>query len=316
MDWQLLKQIGHDVYKCEDWRDNKRYYSFLARAFINRHVMEQHLTFFLSDPKRTLIMEHCPWLVDQAVRKIFYKNSTCLERAKIVQQHICWMEQLFEFDLMERIYVHGERVPLWRDEIDEKPFILYLNFTDGQQKEGCLSIELVYGSEDEKHTGWDAGTRVYQLMFFFGDTDLTIHIGALQGMVGGSDFIKKLTKKYFGYRPKNLMLWCLRCLAVTLNAKKITAVTNKGYYAMNHIRLDRKLKVDLDRFWQEAGGTADCQDSRFYDIPIVEYRKEMSEMKPSKRANHRRRYELMDQIQAEISKALKKYMKNEIGGKQ
>jgi len=46
MDWQLLKQIGHDVYKCEDWRDNKRYYSFLARAFINRHVMEQHLNSF------------------------------------------------------------------------------------------------------------------------------------------------------------------------------------------------------------------------------------------------------------------------------
>ena len=68
--------------------------------------MEQHLTFFLSDPKRTLIMEHCPWLVDQAVRKIFYKNSTCIERAKIVQQHIFWMEKLFESDLMERIYVH------------------------------------------------------------------------------------------------------------------------------------------------------------------------------------------------------------------
>ena len=85
---------------------------------------------------------------------------------------------------------------------------------------------------------------------------------------------------------------------------------------MNHIRLDRKLKVDLDCFWQEAGGTADCKDSRFYDIPISEYRKEMNEMKPSKRANHRRRYELMDQIQVEISKTLKKYMKNKITGKQ
>jgi uncharacterized protein VirK/YbjX len=309
MDWNLLKKIGQDVYKCEDWRDNKRYYSFLARAFINHNVIEQHLEFFLSTPHRRKIIDNCPWLIDQAVRKIFFKGSTCAERAKLVQDHVVWMERLFQPELMTRIYGRGERIPLWRDEIDGEPFILFLNFADGQQKEGCLSLELVYGDADELHTGWDAGKRVYQVMFTLSDEELTIRIGALQGMARGADFIKKLTKKYFGYRPKNLILWCLRCFAVAIEAKKITAVTNQGYYAMNHMRLDRKLKVDLNGFWDEAGGIPFPNDDRFYEIPIAEHRKEMSEMKPSKRANHRRRYELMDQIQEEISKSLAKYRK-------
>lgn len=308
MNWKLLKQIGYHVYKCEDWRDYKRYYVFLGRCGLNRRAMDMHMAFFSTHSNRQKLMTGCPWLIDQATRQVFYKGSTFPERAIYIQEHIKYMEQLFKPELMERIYAKGERVSLWRDEFDGKPFILFMNFRDGQQKEGCLSIELVYDSDDELHTGWSYGTHVYQIMFALGGKDLTIKIGALQGLAGGSDFIKKLAKHYFGYRPKNLILWCLRCIAVTIGAKEITAVSNSGYYAMNHIRLDRKLKVDLDGFWEETGGSVFPDDTRFYHIPIEEHRKTMSEMKPSKRANHRRRYELMDNIAASIQASLAQYM--------
>lgn len=322
MDQQLLQRLGKKVYKCEDWKDYKRYYVFLTRCRLHSAAMDQHLAFFTATPERKAIMEGCPWLIDQATRQVFYKDSSFGERSLYVQKHLLYMEKLFQPELLDTLYVKGHRVLLWHDEFEEKPLNLYLVFRDGQQKEGCLSIELVYDSEDLEHTGWEAGTHVYQIMFTLGDgkigdtnpatllslDNLTIGIGALQGLAGGEELIKKLTKAYFGYRPKNLIMWCLRCVAETLQAKHIVTVSNTGHYAMNHMRMDRKLKVDLDRFWEESEGKL-LADKRFYELPIPEYRKDMSELKPSKRAQHRRRFEKMDAIKAEIEKNLKEHMK-------
>lgn len=317
MDWILLKRLGRKVYKCEDWRDYKRYYVFLTRCKLNEKAISEHLNFFQATEERRQVMEHCPWLIDQATRQVFYKGSTLGERSYYVQRHLLWMEKLFTPQLIERIYVKAERVPLWQDEFEGKPLVLYLVFRDGQQKEGCLSLELVWDSLDLVHTSWDYGTHIYQIMFTLGDGPkgagadpnyLTLGVGALQGLSNGSEVIKNMTKSFFGYRPKNLILWCLRCLAETIGAQRIITVSNEGYYAMNHLRMDRKLKVDLNAFWQEAEGKA-CADKRFYELPVAEHRKDMSELKPSKRAQHRRRFEKLDQIKAEIAKNLRLYMK-------
>lgn len=72
---------------------------------------------------------------------------------------------------------------------------------------------------------------------------------------------------------------------------------------MNHVRMDRKLKTNFGDFWAECGG-APTQDPRFYEIPLAEHRRDLSELKPSKRANHRRRYELMDRINESMKAAL------------
>lgn len=318
MNYTLLKQIARKVYKCEDWRDWKRYYVFLARCTLNSSNMEKHLAFFNASEQRKQMMLNTPYFIDQVTRVIFWKGSSFEERADFVQNHINKMEQLFKPELLDLLYVKCHRVLLYHDTFEDKPLNLFLVFRDGQQKEGCLSIELILGSDDLENTDWDSGTHVYQIMFTLGDKcpawpdakadNLAIHIGALQGLLGGSETIKRMTKAYFGYRPKNLIFWCMRCIAEAINADRITAITNNGYYAMNHLRLNRKLKVDLDQFWEECQGVPQ-KDKRFYDLPIPEYRKDMSELKPSKRAQHRKRFEKLDEIKAQIESNLKKYMK-------
>lgn len=89
-----------------------------------------------------------------------------------------------------------------------------------------------------------------------------------------------------------------------MGCEKIYAVTNEGYYAMNHVRMDRKLKTNFGDFWAECGGAPD-KDPRFYVIPLEERRRDLSELKPSKRANHRRRYALMDDMSAAMAEALR-----------
>ena len=69
---------------------------------------------------------------------------------------------------------------------------------------------------------------------------------ALQGTPNGSEIIKGLTKAFFGYRTKNLIFYGIRNVAAGLGCKHLYAVSNAGYYAMNHVRRDRKLKTSLD----------------------------------------------------------------------
>ena len=77
---------------------------------------------------------------------------------------------------------------------------------------------------------------------------------------------------------------------------------------MNGLRVDRKLKTDFGAFWQECEGKQ-CSDRRFYIMPVAEYRKSMEELKPSKRAQHRRRFAKMDEMEAAIAVSLAQYKK-------
>ena len=88
-----------------------------------------------------------------------------------------------------------------------------------------------------------------------------------------------------------------------MGAETIYAVTNAGYYAMNHVRMDRKLKTNFGDFWRNVGARPHGTRA-FMKSPLEEHRRDLSELKPSKRANHRRRYELMDQMAESIKAAL------------
>ena len=231
-------------------------------------------------------------------RAFFYKDSTYTERSALIKNHVLYMEKHFTEHAISELYVNvnfelnfGQRLVLWEDTFEDKPLRMSLYFHAGQYKEGCLSLILTWGEE-----------IFYQIMFWFGaDLEKTgdaIWIGALQGTPHGSDAIKRMTKAFFGYRPKNLIFYGIRNLARCLGMSKIYAVTNDGYYAMNHIRMDRKLKTDFGAFWKECEGTPCEGDQRFYVMPVKEARKDMSELKPSKRAQHRRRFEKLDSIDA------------------
>ena len=70
-----------------------------------------------------------------------------------------------------------------------------------------------------------------------------------------------------------------------------------------------KAKVaELDPLWEDIGGTI-TKDSRFFKIPLEEYRKPIEEIKSQKRSQYRKRYELLDQYEKQIGDNLKSYLK-------
>lgn len=299
---QILSSIGKNLYNTNKVRGFKRYIVFRTRCQLHQSYLRDILDFFAENELRKAMLRGTPSFVEQVTRSFFYKKSTWAERVDLVKEHLTLSEKIFTEEFLHKLYVDNQSIRVWEDIYLEKPIIMNLLFHAGQRKEGCLSLMLIY-----------EGQALYQIMFWIGadKQDISVpavYIGALQGTPNGSEIIKGLTKAFFGYRTKNLIFYGIRNFAACIGAKNIYAVANEGYYAMNHIRRDRKLKTSLDDFWQECEGKQ-CADKRFYVMPVEEYRKSMEELKPSKRAQHRRRFEKLDQIVTSVAETLAKYKK-------
>lgn len=80
-----------------------------------------------------------------------------------------------------------------------------------------------------------------------------------------------------------------------------------GEYANNHVRVDKKLKTDFSEFWQEAGGRS-TEDIRFDELPLVETRKTMEEVPTRKRAVYRRRFAMLDDLDAAVETRIREAM--------
>ena len=301
MEKNILEYIGKSLYQTHILKEMKRYLVFRTRCRLHSSMVNDLLDFFAVTEQREKWLVGNPSFLEQATRTFFYKGSTWEERMQLVKNHVQIMEQHFNAELMDKLYVEHKKVQLWEDSYLDKPLTMNLWFHAGQRKEGCLSLVLSYEGEE-----------LYQIMFWFAknpaDGKDVIYIGALQGPQNGNELIKGLTKAFFGYRTKNLIFYGLRSLAKAMKITNIYAVANEGYYAMSHMRMDRKLKTDFGAFWQECEGKQ-CSDRRFYIMPVEEYRKSMEELKPSKRAQHRRRFAKMDELEAAVAESLSQFQK-------
>ena len=301
MEKNILEYVGNSLYNLKDLKQMKRYLVFRTRCRLHSGMVNGLLDFFAADEHREKWLMGNPSFLEQATRSFFYKGSTWDERMQLVKDHVLIMEQYFKPELMDQLYAERKAVQLWQDSYLDKPLSMYLSFHAGQRKEGCLSLMMTYENQ-----------ALYQIMFWFAknpaDGQNVIYIGALQGPQNGNELIKGLTKAFYGYRTKNLIFYGMRSVAKALGITHIYAVANEGYYAMSHLRMDRKLKTDFGAFWQECEGKQ-CSDRRFYIMPVAEYRKSMEELKPSKRAQHRRRFAKMDEMEAAVAKSLSQFQK-------
>ncbi|WP_338704513.1 DUF535 family protein [Escherichia marmotae] len=61
----------------------------------------------------------------------------------------------------------------------------------------------------------------------------------------------------------------------------------------------RKIHADYNAFWESVGG--ECDAERHYRLPGQIVRKEVAEIASKKRAEYRRRYEMLDAIQPQMA---------------
>lgn len=287
-------RVGKQIYNMENSSEARRCVVFVIRCLLHPQKMKRLQRFFSSNEKLARIAEEYGFVYEQPTRAFFYNKSTFDERIKLVEEHMTYLTEHLKGDTAVALY-RNQSIELWQSQDEgDTPLTLKLTYHPGQRKEGLMSVWLDY-----------EGQALYQMMFWIAkdrNDEWSLFIGAMQGphMDHSRDVIKKVTKRCHAYRTKNLILHATQEVAKALDLKHIYAVTNYGYYANNHVRRDRKLKTDFGAFWAESGGKL-CDDRRFYELPLTEYRKTMEEIPTRKRANYRKRFALLDEIDASIA---------------
>lgn len=294
-------ELGKKIYNMENPREVKRCVVFVARCLLNNGRMKKIHQFFHQNELLAKVAKEYPFVYEQPTRAFFYNQSTFDERAKILEQHMGFMEKYFKKDVFLGLY--GEKpYMLWerKDEIGSLRF--ELSFNPGERKEGLLSVVLHLDD-----------VMLYRIMFWISPDkkgDMSLWIGAMQGpnVENAKDLVKKVTRRCHPYRTKNFILHVTQEVAKALGLVHIYAVTNYGYYANTHMRMEKKLKTSFSDFWEESGGHP-CEDKRFYELPMTEARKTMEEIPTRKRNYYRKRYALLDEVDASVAEKIRLLLK-------
>lgn len=283
---QEFIKLGKKIYRLNNPREFHRFIVFIIRCKMHEKRMKGFIEYIETKEEIKSISEKFPFVYEQPTRAFFYVKSTIDERIKLIKEHMQFMTE--NFKEVSKIYA-GEEIKLWqKDDLQ-----IVLKIEPGQRKEGMLSIMVKLKEQP-----------LYQIIFWITkdkNGEWSLYIGAMQGpnMNNAKEVVKQVTKECHSYRTKNLILYATQAMSRAMGLKKIYAVTNEGYYANNHIRRDRKLKTDLNGFWEEIGGIK-SKDERFYELPLKEKRKSEEEIPVRKRAVYRRRFAMLDVIDKAI----------------
>ena len=293
-------EIGKKIYDISKSREFRRYVIFRVRCILNRRRMKRLWDYFHSASVLVQISDVYPFVYEQPQRAFFYHRSTFEERAAIVEAHFAFLTEHIREDVLLDWYQEKNYL-LWKGpSLDNEELALMLYYEAGQRKEGLLSVMLRLSTKP-----------LYQIIFWIAPNKAgrpSMWIGAMQGpnMDNAREIVKQATKLCHAYRTKNLILYAAQAVARSLGLSHIYAVTNEGYYTNNHVRIDKKLKTDFSDFWREAGGR-ETDDSRFDELPLVEPRKTMEEVPTRKRAVYRRRFAMLDELDAAVASRMKEW---------
>ncbi|PLR35555.1 DUF535 domain-containing protein [Chimaeribacter coloradensis] len=182
---------------------------------------------------------------------------------------------------------------------DEQTYLLTLVSTYKLDREGEASLIL------RRQNGQMLAELSFTLCQRKGENALII--GGLQGPngVNAQENIQQATKGFHGLFPKRVVLESLMVVAKYFNVQSIYAVANDAhvYQSLRYANRKQYMHADYDSFWEMSGGIP--TGDGYYLLPSSSQRKNLEEVASKKRAEYRRRFELIDTISAQILSAIR-----------
>lgn len=153
---------------------------------------------------------------------------------------------------------------------------------------------------------FSGATRIYSLVFLLaarGET-LVARIGALQGLGDprALDIYRDLTRAMHGQRPRQLLTTAFQMLCVCLGIERILAVEDRYSMGRNGYFMRTRVHTSYDTAWDELGGTP--AGDGFTELPATPSRRAPHEIPARKRALYRLRYSMLDDLEAQIFRAV------------
>ncbi|MGM3193039.1 VirK/YbjX family protein [Dickeya dadantii subsp. dieffenbachiae] len=288
--YQLLKG---DFFSEKIWRKTDIKAKFLLRSLLMPSITLRYLNNIIEIPAMQKAVKVRPMLPTKIHRPYLSATLHAAERADAICTHYTFVDQLAN-PFLKQAFLSLDDYCLARFSGKNGESFSLICSTSRYDKEGEATLRIRFNN-----------VVLASLTFSVirDHNQPTIMIGGLQGK--GRDQTRELTKDAskacFGLFPKRLLLECLLTLAGLTGINRILAVGDENHVYQSLRYCYRKNKVrfsSYSEFWLSVN--ADRNAAGLYQLPLTITRKTLDELPSKKRAQYQRRYQLLDDINAQI----------------
>lgn len=236
-----------------------------------------------------------PMLPVKTQRQYLTRGMTASERAEAILHHYAWIDALPDNGLAH-LFTSPSPLPLLQFATkEEASYTIFATSAVKAEREGETTLWLRAGDN----------TLLASLTFsVIRENDRSVLvIGGLQGPRRdvGRETIKNATRACYGLFPKRILLEAVFNLAKQSGISALYGVSDEGHvFRALRYRLSkgRHLHASYDEFWASLGGKPD--NAFRWVLPFGMERKSLESIASKKRAEYRRRFQLLDEIEHAI----------------
>ena len=234
-------------------------------------------------------------------RSYLWTGLSPIGRVNAVEQHFNWLLLQYKRDTVLEFYRSGSlQLAKWAR--DQNVVSVVLHPSRGLGREGELELHLCLDGQ--------VVLRAAFSILLENDVEIIqqehcLVIGAVQGSRDGVDLMRNLTKAMERALPRSILIAALQGLANGWQLSCIRGVSSKAHVFVGYRQtLARRVAINYDDVWSLVGGHHE-QDATHWVLPMQPHHRDLADVASKKRAEHRRRNSLIDQIFKDCSEVAK-----------
>ncbi|AHK20633.1 VirK/YbjX family protein [Yersinia similis] len=295
--WRLIVLLckGSPIFS-DSWQEWKFRLKFIIRASISPRLTLKLLILITKQPFSHSLLRAQPDLPCKLHRPYLSHTFNNHQKLGVLCDHFQLITQCMPKALHYN-YLHRSPYKLvtLTGKGGEK-YSLYLGIIPKLNKEGEITLML---ANEQRQT-----LALITFSLFYYQQQKTLFIGGLQGADNKTPHreIQGCTKACHGLFPKRLALEATCYLAELMGIEQIMAVGNSTHIYQHwryRAKKKNKLHADYDGFWLSLGGNPDTEGH--FRLPTRIARKPLTDIASKKRAEYRRRYAFLEQLETGLA---------------
>lgn len=296
--WKLCLSLFQGKYTPHElWRVKKFRNKFMLRSLVMPFSTHKVLRFITTHPSYEKILHAQPRLPCRLHRPYLTNRLSRHDGAEAIIYHYNMMHKTLGTDAFNQHLDNHFHVA----EFEVKSGDIYtLSFISVHRLDREGEASLILSDSD--------GELLCEITFTLCERagKRSLIIGGIQGP-NSEDSQQKVhaaTKNLHGIFPKKLVYEALIMMTTIFNVESMAAVSNEThvYQSLRYHNRQKAMHADYNSFWEMMGGILNAEG--YYELTCESRRKTIESIASKKRAEYRRRYDLLDDIAMKIHKAL------------
>lgn len=290
---------------AKPWHDLEFYCKFLVRCCVYPRVSLSYLNQLINLASLPDIIARQGLMPAKIHRPYLFTSLNVWQRARAIISHYQLLSDLEQPALLRVLEARNAMTLVsWQGKNNE---LISLAIRTAQfDREGELMLDMYF----QQHL---ITTLTFSLSKIESD-NAALCIGGLQGprTYLNNDIIKEATKACYGLFPKRILLEMACLLAKACGIQRVFAVGDQVHVlrGKRYIRSKKgKLHASYSEFWESIG--AELTDQGVYTFDIDLERKSLEDIASKKRAEYRRRYQLLDDLQQQLNQVIGRHDESE-----